>query len=142
MAKTLTPQEIRQNIQLYIAPMSREDDNPPTRYGFAKKLGYVSYKALQRDMALYSDEGRDVLEELDNEINIWLIQWLARAESKEDILKRKHILSLQGLGEKQAIDLGLGIDEKKPVNFDFLLGARIKALGEQKIKTIATEAKI
>lgn len=136
MAKSLTPKEVVQNIQSYIAPQAREDDNPPTRYGFAKKLGYVSYKALQRAMATYGDEGRDVLEELDNEINIWLIQWLARAETKEDILKRKHILSLQGLGEKQAIDLGLGIDEKKPINFDFLLGARVKALEEQKAKTI------
>lgn len=126
--------DLRKKLLNYIKGMKGE--KVPSRYEFAKTGGYVSYKALQRDMATKGEEGRDFLEELDNEIQIYLIQFLAESKKQSDVLVRKHLLSLAGLQEKNTLEIGLNPIEKGTANIDFALLARVNKVANKEVLEI------
>lgn len=135
MEKTLKPCDIRNILREFI-DTSTNDKLPPSRYRFAKVSGYSSYNSLQRAMRKFGEEGSDVLEEIDNEINIWLIDWLSRATTKEQIQARKHILAVQGLSDKRGVDVSLSHSTSNNMAMDLTLSERIKALSKKENKKI------
>lgn len=117
-------EEIRKKLKSYIASMKQ--DKVPNRFEFAKVCDYPSYKALQRDMAKQGDDGRDIIEEIDNEIYIYLINLLAKSKKSNEVLARKHLLSIAGLQEKSSLDIGLKPIAEGTANIDFALMARVR----------------
>lgn len=122
-------EKIREQLKDYID--NATDERIPNKFEFAKKLGYKSLKAFQRDMAKIGDEGRDILEEVDNEIYIYLINYLARSKRTNDVLVRKHLLSIAGLQEKTSLDVGVKPLAEGIANIDFALITRVEQLSKK-----------
>lgn len=126
--------ELRKKLLNYIKGI--KNGKVPNRYEFAKISGYVSFKALQRDLATKGDEGRDFLEELDNEIQIYLIQLLADSKRPSEVLVRKHLLSLAGLQEKNTLEIGLNPIDTGTANIDFALLTRVNKVANKEVLNI------
>ena len=126
--------ELRKKLLNYIK--NSKNGKVPSRYEFAKVSGYTSFKAMQRDLATKGDEGRDFLEELDNEIQIFLIQFLADSKKQSEVLVRKHLLSLAGLQEKNTLEIGLNPIDNGTANIDFALLARVNKVANKEVDLI------
>lgn len=127
MTMTMTIEELNKILLDYMKEAHLKDNSIPTKYGFAKKCGFVSYKALQRFLATLGDEGRDFVESLGDELKIYYTEYLGKAKNQSEVAVRTKLLSLCGeLQEKQTLDIGLNPITDGTANIDFALMARVK----------------